>query len=189
MAATMSLSALTSRMFRATAMDVRMYEEVEADLTATRPALTVVVIGAVAAGVGNALAFVVTGAPASAVLAFLVAAIGIFLAWLAESFVMYAVGTRVFPGTATYGELLRTLGFAYAPTVLLVFSFIPGWGALIILGVFIWLLATRFIAMDQALDLSPHNTLATLAMGALTSATLWIIFLFVLDGPIKVAIR
>jgi hypothetical protein len=189
MAATISLSGLTSRMIRTTALDVRMYEEVEADPSQTRPALIVVAIGAIAAGLGNALALVVAGALAGATLAFLVAATGIIVAWLAESFVMFAVGTRVFPGTATYGQLLRTLGFAYAPTILLAFSFVPGWGALVVVGVFVWLLATRFIAMDQALDLSPRNTLATLAMGALTSATLWIVFLFALDGPIVATVR
>jgi hypothetical protein len=78
---------------------------------------------------------------------------------------MYLVGTRVFHGTATYGELLRTLGFANSPGVLLILRFIPVLGGLIALIVGIWRIVAGFIAVREALDLDNGNTLATIIVG------------------------
>ena len=44
---------LQDRMIRAAKLDVQLYEEVEADRGAMRQAMTVVVLSAVAAGIGN----------------------------------------------------------------------------------------------------------------------------------------
>jgi hypothetical protein len=87
------------------------------------------------------------------------------LGWLVWSYVMYFVGTRVFHGTATYGELLRTLGFASSPGVLNILRFIPVLGGLISLIVGIWRIATGFIAVREALDLDTGNTIATIVVG------------------------
>ena len=54
---------LTDRMIRAARLDVALYNEVEADLSATNQALTVVVITAVAAGIGAALGLLIKGQP------------------------------------------------------------------------------------------------------------------------------
>jgi hypothetical protein len=89
------------------------------------------------------------------------------LGWLVWSYVMYFVGTRVFHGTATYGELLRTLGFAYSPGVLNILRFIPVLGGLITLVVLIWRILAGFIAVREALDLDTGNTVATIVVGVL----------------------
>jgi hypothetical protein len=80
---------------------------------------------------------------------------------------MYFVGTRLFKGRATYGELLRTLGFAYSPGVLLILRFIPFLGGLIAIAVGIWRIVAGFIAIRQALDLDTGNTIATIVVGIL----------------------
>src|SRR5690348_15870970 len=54
---------LTDRMMRAARLDVILYNEVEADLNATSQALTVVVITAIAAGIGTALGAALAGSP------------------------------------------------------------------------------------------------------------------------------
>jgi hypothetical protein len=71
----------------------------------------------------------------------------------------------VFRGTASYGELLRTLGFANSPGVLLILRFIPVLGGLIALIVGIWRIVAGFIAVREALDLDNGNTLATIVVG------------------------
>ena len=48
-----SSRSLTDRMIRAARLDVALYNEVEADLSATSQALTVVIISSVAAGIGG----------------------------------------------------------------------------------------------------------------------------------------
>jgi hypothetical protein len=152
-------------MVRAARLDVSLYNEVEADLNATNQALTVVVITAIAGGIGAALGSAVAGQPSGIVGGLIGGIIAELLGWLVWSWVMYFVGTRFFGGTATYGELLRTLGFAYSPGVLLVLRFIPVLGGLITLIVFIWRILTGFIAVREALDIDSGKTVATIIIG------------------------
>src|SRR5690606_11855663 len=70
-----------------------------------------------------------------------------FVGWLIWSAVTYFVGTSLFGGKATLDEMLRVIGFAYAPQIL---GIIPCIGAII--G-FIWTLIAGFIAVRQGLDL------------------------------------
>jgi hypothetical protein len=100
--------------------------------------------------------------------------------WLVWSYVMYLVGTRVFHGTATYGELLRTLGFANSPGVLLILRFVPVLGGLIALVVGIWRIVAGFIAVREALDLDNGNTLATIVVGIVAYLVVLLIVALVL---------
>jgi hypothetical protein len=158
---------LTARMLRAARLDISLYNEVEADLTATNQALTVVVVTAVAAGIGAALGEAVGGRPAGIVGGLIGAVLVEVIGWAVWSYVMFLVGTRVFKGTATYGELLRTLGFAYSPGVLLILRFVPLIGGLVALVVGIWRIVTSFIAIREALDLDNGGTVATIVVGVI----------------------
>ena len=166
MAYAMASTGLTDRMIRAARLDVNVYEEVEADTNATSQALMVVVMASLAGGIGAAISAAIAGGRAGNPIGGLVGGVlGELFGWAVMSYVMYFVGTRLFKGTATYGELLRTLGFAYSPGVLLVLRFIPVLGGLIFAAVNIWRLATGFIAIRQALDLDTGNTIATIVVG------------------------
>jgi len=158
---------LTDRMVRAARLETSLYNEVEADLSATQQALTVVVIVAIAGGIGSALGAAIAGRPAAVAGGLIGGIIAELLGWLVWSYVMYLVGTRVFHGTATYGELLRTLGFASSPGVLNILRFIPVLGGLISLIVGIWRIVTGFIAVREALDLDTGNTIATIVVGVI----------------------
>lgn len=156
---------LTDRMLRAARLDVGLYNEVEADVNATPQALTVVAISALAGGIGTAIGAAMAGRQ-QAILGGLVGGIlAELIGWAVWSYVMYFVGTRFFGGTATYGELLRTLGFAYSPGVLQILRFIPILGGIITLVVFIWRIATGFIAIREALDFDSGKTIATIVIG------------------------
>src|SRR5947207_2059316 len=156
---------LTDRMLRAARLDVSLYNEVEADLHATSQALTVVVLAAVASGIGAALALALAGRPTGAIAALVGGVIAELIGWAVWSYVMYFVGTRLFHGTASYGELLRTLGFAYVPGVLLILRFIPVLGGLIALVVGIWRIITGFIAVREALDVTSGKAVGTIVIG------------------------
>ena len=155
-------SSIVNRMMRAARLEVPLYEEVEADLTATNQALLVVVIVAVASGIGSGIA----GGSGGVVGRLIFGLVTALLGWAVWSYVVYFVGTRFFHGTATYGELLRTLGFAESPSVLLIFSFIPVIGGILSLVVGIWTLVTSFIATRQALDIDNTKTFFTILIGA-----------------------
>jgi hypothetical protein len=156
---------LADRMVRAARLETGLYNEVEADVSATNQALTVVVITALAGGIGAALGEALGGRATGVVGGLIGGVVAELLGWLVWSYVMYLVGTRVFHGTATYGELLRTLGFANSPGVLLILRFVPVLGGLIALIVGIWRIVAGFIAVREALDLDNGNTVATIVVG------------------------
>lgn len=148
---------ILKRMIRAAKLDSTLYEEVEADEAATAQALTVVVIASVCSGIGNAVVTGITGLVGGVILALVV--------WLIWSFITYLVGTKVFGGTASYGELLRTIGFSDSPGVLLIFSFIPIIGVLILFIVWVWELVAMVVAVRQALDFSTGKAILTCIVG------------------------
>jgi hypothetical protein len=159
-------SSLTYRMMRAARLEVPLYEEVEADVTATNQALTVVVIVAVASAIGQAIGAGIDGTAGPGLIGRVISGLltGL-IGWAVWSYVVYFVGTRFFGGTATYGELLRTLGFAESPSVLLLFSFIPVLGGIIGLVAGIWTLIASFIGTRQALDIDNTKTVFTIIVG------------------------
>ncbi len=157
---------LPDRMMRAARLNVDLFEEVEADTRATTQALTVVVIVSIASGIAGALAGMNQSA-SGAVGGLISGVIGALIGWAVWSYVIYLVGTRLFGGTATWGEVLRTLGFAESPGVLLILSFIPILGAVVGFVVGIWMLVASFIATRQALDISNGKTIATIIVGVL----------------------
>jgi hypothetical protein len=158
--ATTSNSSFVNRMIRAARLEVPLYEEVEADITATQQALLVVVIASVANGIGSALT-----TRTNPVAGLVFGVLSSLLAWAVWSFVVYFVGTRMFGGTATYGELLRTLGFAQTPQILLILGFIPVLGGILRLIVLIWAIVAGFIATRQALDIDNTKTFFTIVIG------------------------
>lgn len=149
------------RMKRAALLDTHVYEEVEADRTATTQAATVVAIVAVAQGLGAA-ALGIGGIIGGAVAA--------LLAWLVWAGITYLIGDKLLGGTATWGELLRTLGFAQSPGVLGILAFLPLLGGLIRFAVAIWVLVAGIIAIRQALDFSTGKAILTGVLGWLALA-------------------
>ncbi len=152
-------SSFVNRMIRAARLHVLLYEEVEADTSATNQALLVVVLVAVASGIGQA------GSGRNVVAQVLFGLLTALFGWAVWSYVMYFVGTRFMGGTASYGELLRTLGFAESPGVLFILGIIPGLGPIIRAVAGIWVLIASFIAIRQALDIDNGKTVVTIVIG------------------------
>ena len=141
------MDALAQRMLRAAKLEVSLYEEVEADRTATNQAIVVVVVSAVAAGLGAARHAGLTG-----LLAVTLAALA---GWYVWAFLTYWIGTRLLAEPTTrseYGELLRTIGFSSAPGVIRILGIIPGLAGLVSLVAAVWMLVAMVIAVRQALD-------------------------------------
>jgi hypothetical protein len=138
---------LTERMVRAAKLDAQLYEEVEADTTATGQALTVVVLSSLAAGIGSA-----GNGGAGMIIAGIIAAL---VGWLIWAGLTFLIGTKILPTPQTqadFGQLLRTIGFASSPGVLRVLGIIPGIGTMLSFAVSIWMLVAMIIAVRQALD-------------------------------------
>jgi hypothetical protein len=154
---------IVDRMRGAALLDVATYEEVEHDSEATGQAAVVVIIVAVCSAIGA----VWRGGPS-----IIIAPISAILGWLLWSAVTYVIGDKLLGGTATWGELLRTLGFAQAPGVLMIFGIIPLLGGIVRVFVALWLLITGVVAIRQALDFSTSKAIVTALLGWVAVAAL-----------------
>lgn len=147
---------IVDRMKGAALLDVDTYEEVEADSTATGQAAGVVAIVAVAQALG---------ASGLGVGAMIMGLVGALLGWLIWSGVTYLIGDKLLGGTATWGELLRTIGFAQTPGILIILAAIPilGWGVRFVVG--IWVLVAGVLAIRQACDFGTGKAILTAVLG------------------------
>ena len=175
------LDNIVNRVIRAAKLDVELYEEVEADETLTSQAIAVVVITAIAAGIGGALGAIIGGRGVGGffgalIVTPIIAVIGYFVwAWLT-----YFIGTNLFQGTADYGEMLRAIGYSYGPQVLGLLSFIPCIGWLFSLVGAIWALIAGVIAVRQALDFDTGKAVITCIVGWIVMLILNVIILSVI---------
>lgn len=138
-------------------LDVHTFEEVEHDETATSQAAIVVGLVALLSALGSGLG--ASFSEGNFWTSFISTFIWAFVGWFLWSGVSYLVGTSLFGGQATLGEMLRVLGFAQAPQLL---GIIPCLGGLV--GA-IWALIAGFIAIRQGLDLDNTKAFLTALIG------------------------
>lgn len=137
-------------------LDPNAFEDVERDPTAIGQSVGVIVLAAVATGIGTIYA----GGLSSILGGAIMSVIG-FLVW---SLIIWVVGTKLIPEPATkadYAETFRVLAFAAAPglvSVLMIIGVIPilGWlvAWLIWMVVWVWQIAAMVVAVRQVLDYS-----------------------------------
>jgi hypothetical protein len=158
------------RLGGAAVLDAGMYESLEADHSVTRQALLTVVLSSVAAGIG-------AGTLYGDRLATFTLVAGIAVAtWAAWSMLTLQIGTRLLaaPRTeATWGQLLRTTGFAAVPGFLQVFAVFPGARIPIFAATGLWMFTAMVVAVRHALDYrSTGRALVVCAIAAAISAAL-----------------
>ena len=165
-------SQFVNRMIRASKLDVSLYEEVEADKSATVQAAIVVVLSSLAAGVGA----ISLGASN-----FLMAPILSLISWYVWAYIIYFIGAKLFPEPTTkadHGQLLRTIGFSSAPGLIRVFGFTPELMSITFIGAAIWMLIAMIVAVRQALDYdSTWRAIGVVVIGFLIQAIFLILIL------------
>jgi hypothetical protein len=166
------------RLIGAAALDVSVYEEVEADERATAQAALVVALAAVAAAIGA------SQAGPTEVLARLLTQL---LGWLVWSGITYLIGDKLLGGKATYGELQRTIGFAQGPGLLSALRAVPGLSTPIEVMVALWKLIAAIVAIRQALDFSTGRALLTAVLGFAAYVGLALAITFLAGGPLPFA--
>jgi len=135
-----------NRIFRAIKIDIELFEEVEKDKKFNDQALMTVAFVSVVQGL------MIAGFAPIALVQGILGSLVRFLFW---AFFIAFVGTRILPEPETEsntGELIRTLGFAYAPGLLVVLKIVPIISAFVDPVVVILQLAAMTIAVRQALD-------------------------------------
>ena len=152
---------MVDRMIRASRLDVHIFEEVEADTSATRQALSVVVLVALATGIASLGTTGLGGLFVGVVVS--------IAGWAIWAWIVYLIGTKIIPSHATHadwGQLARTLGFAQSPGIFRVLGAVPVVGLIIFLVVSIWMLVAMVVAVRQALDYtSTWRAIAVVLLG------------------------
>lgn len=141
------MASMVDRMIGAAKLDAKTFEEVEHDETSIGQAMVVVLLAAVAAGIGGMGRAGITG-----LFGALIAAV---IGWAIWAGIVFLVGTKLLPEPQTkadFPEVLRTIGFAASPGVLNVLGIIPFLGVLVGLIAALWQLAAMVVAVRQALD-------------------------------------
>jgi hypothetical protein len=137
------------RFVGALVLDAEAFEDIESDRHASSQSALVVALACVAAGVASMAlgmanpAGFATGA---------IIALGIWLVWV---MVVAVIGTTDLAEPQTHSsfiELVRTLGFAAAPGVFIVFAAVRPAAPFVIAFVSLWMVAAAVLGMRQALD-------------------------------------
>ncbi len=178
----MDFNRIFSGMIRAARLDKNFYEEVEHDTSYNQDALVVVLIAALAGAIGALIGQIFTGNILAAIGMFIlqaVLAVGGYYLWV---FVAHYVGTKLFKGTGDMGEVRRAFGFAYAPQVLNVLSFIPCLNVIVGIVAWIWSIATGFVAIRQSLDQDDTNAALTVIVSAIVVFAITFIISLIVGG-------
>jgi Yip1-like protein len=149
MATRSATNSFLQRLIGAAALDVAIYEEVEADPSAMSQALAVVVLSSLAAGIGTRG----MGGTSIGNIGFI--SVAALMAWAAWALITFQIGSRLMPEPQTrvdVGQLMRTIGFSAAPGMLRVFGAIPGVTIPAFAIAAVWMLAAMIVAVRQALD-------------------------------------
>jgi hypothetical protein len=191
-ASKLQLGLMWSRMKKASKLDQQGVMELKMDATATGQAVAVLVLAALAYGVGftaqtefqrNDLSIygIIVGSLANTV----TVAFAAFV-WSATVFL---VGTKLFQGKTGYWELARPLFFAASPFVLFLFITIPVppitvqgnvpvyWfqGIISVVAVF-WLFLSQVFVLKEVMGLNLRRTILTVTVGLLILAFIGIQF-------------
>jgi hypothetical protein len=191
-ASKLQLGLMWSRMKKACRLDQQGVLELKTNATATGQAVAVLVLAALAYGIGYtaqtqfqghnlSIYGIIVGSLANVVTVCFAAFV-----WSATTFL---VGTKLFQGKTSYWELARPLFFASSPFLLFLLIIVPippimvqgrvpiYWfqGTIAIVAV-IWLFLSQVFALKQVMGLSLRRTVLTVAVGLLILAFIGIQF-------------
>ena len=139
-------------------LDAEFYNRAEHDRSLTKQAAAVVVVATTMAGVGSAIA-IESNVFAGAALGL----VGGLVGWVLWSALALVIGTKLFAGTSDIGEMLRVVGFSFAPLAIGVVPWLGLVGA-------VWTLVAAVIGVREGLDFSTKRAVFTMAIG-------WVVWL------------
>ncbi len=191
-ASKLQLGLMWSRMKKATRLDHQGVLELKEDMTATGQAVAVLVLAALAYGIGYTAQTQFQGHNLSIygiIVGSLTYLVTVCFAAFVWSATVFLVGTKLFQGKTSYWELARPLFFASSPFLLFLLIVVPippiivqgnvpvYWfqGTVAVVAV-IWLFLSQVFALRQVMGLSLRRTVLTVAVGLLILAFIGIQF-------------
>ncbi|OLD54634.1 hypothetical protein AUI46_07670 [archaeon 13_1_40CM_2_52_13] len=185
-ASRLQLDLMWGRMKKAANLDQQGVLELKTDTTATGQAVAVLVLAALAYGIGYtaqtqfqrhdlSIYGIIVGTLASTVTVCFAAFV-----WSATAFL---VGTKLFQGKTSYWELARPLFFASSPFLLFLLITVPippilvqgnvpvyWFQGTVAVAAVVWLFLSQVFALKQVMGLNLRRTILTVAVGLLILA-------------------
>ena len=154
-------------------LDRTLYEELRADGGATVQAVAVLALAAMSLWLGGmGLALIRGHDVGDRALALLWIAPWMVVGWVLWSLLAYGIGGGLRRRAATFGGLLRALGYAHAPGTFYALILIPGLGTLVNLAILVWTTAAALVALRTVLDVSTRWALLLSLAGITLSITI-----------------
>lgn len=166
-----SRDTIVSRMIRAARLDPTLYREVSTDPAATRQALLIVFLLAVANSAAGTSGFFGAGL-VQRVLIWPVFSVVILIVW---TFISFLVARTLFSSSSSFVMMLRPLGFVNVIGILSVLSYIPGLGTILVLLVGIWMLVANVVAIREGAQISTGQAVLVLLMPLIVIFVLFLV--------------
>lgn len=134
-------------------LDPQTYADVAQDKSATGQAMAVVALATMLSGARGAT---------SGALGIVSGVVWALLGWAVFAVAAYALGTTLLKGRdtrASFGQVLRATGFAYAPSMFSIFVLIPFMGFFVFLMVIFWSFAASIVSLQQVFQVSTVRAL------------------------------
>jgi hypothetical protein len=150
---------MVDRILRVVRLDWTVFREIAEDQSAMTEAAIIVVVATFLSAIGSGIA------SGNFILGFLVSWIlAILVGWLGWAVLTYFVGTTLFKGKTDIPEMMRVLGYANAPNLLGLFSFIPCVGWLLALAGGILALIAGVLAVREAMEFETTQAIITVVV-------------------------
>lgn len=172
----LDLSVLSARLLRLFRLDTTVFDEVRRDPSATLPAVVVVLLSTLLAGIGGWMWWVVKGYGDNGKVFFhsvLLGSVFSFALWIVWLLVAWVILTQVFREDADWQEMLRTMGMAAVPLGISVAMFIPG----VDLGIALASIALFFGLNTIAIQATTTANAARVLVANLSGFAVWAIVL------------
>jgi len=142
------------------------YQEIEQNSSLLPQAALVVLISAIGAGIGHGSVMSSLGNNLVATFAWTL------VGWLLFSVLIYVIGVLLFKGKSGLSEILRLVGFAYAPMFFTVIVGVIAFVGIVLsflsvslaIAATVYFAMTLFIAVQEGLDLSIGKTFVVVAI-------------------------
>jgi hypothetical protein len=177
---------LIERMLRAARLDPAVYYELKRDGSANGQAFVVVLLALAGALVGGGLGQLLhLLSPLGWISLFW--AVGTALCdWLFWCFIAELVGAR-FGSRADFEQLLRPVGFAYAPGVLRALTLFSGLARPISLVVFLWIAVGSVLAIREAMQLETGKAVLIAALTTAICVLISMLLCFITGSALSLA--
>ncbi|MCZ6891268.1 MAG: hypothetical protein O7F09_02000 [Chloroflexi bacterium] len=164
---------LLMRIARVWRLDRTVYDGAQADGLAMAQAIAVLALAIVSLWLGGmGLALTRGDDVGDRALALLWIAPWMVVGWVMWSLLAYSIGGGLRRRAATFGGLLRALGYAHAPGIFYALILIPGLGTLVNLAILGWTTAAALVALRTVLNVSTGRALLLSLAGITLSITI-----------------